>query len=119
MSCTALYAPPEAVNALEAGAEIVVNPSLDIWAIGVILFESLSGRRAFHVYSAVEEVHECAEGIKPYAWEGPVEQLPAGWRRSRARELFSKCLSRDPAARPSALQLLQGLHRLSDSTSVW
>jgi serine/threonine protein kinase len=118
VSCTLRYAPPEAINAHTAGAEIVVEPSLDIWAVGVIMFECLTGERTFHIYGGAEEVYECAEGAKMYPWEVPAEELPHSWRRSRARKLFSDCLLRDPAARPTAQQLLQSLSKLSDATSL-
>jgi serine/threonine protein kinase len=118
VSCTLRYAAPEAVNAHTAGAEIVVEPSLDIWAIGVIMFECLTGGRTFHVYGGLEEMYECAEGVKMYPWEVPAEELPQSWRSSRARKLFSGCLDRDPAARPTAQQLLQSLSKLSDATSL-
>jgi serine/threonine protein kinase len=78
VSCTVRYAPPEAIQAHTAGAELVVEPSLDIWVIGVILFECLSGGHAFHVFGGSEEVYECAEGAKPYAWEVSTVELPEG-----------------------------------------
>jgi serine/threonine protein kinase len=118
VSCTLRYAPPEAINAHTAGTNIIVDPSLDMWAIGVIVFESLTKSRAFQVHGGVEEAYECAEGAKLYPWERPVEELPAQWRRSRACSLFLQCLERDPAARPTAEQLLQSLVKLSDCTSI-
>jgi serine/threonine protein kinase len=98
--------------------DMVVDPSLDMWAIGVILFESLTRSRTFQIHGGAEEAYECAEGAKQYPWERAVEELPVQWRRSRACSLFSRCLSRDPAARPTSKQLLQSLHRLSDATSI-
>jgi serine/threonine protein kinase len=118
VSCTVHYAAPEAINARAAGAKIIVEPSLDIWAVGVIMFECITGGRAFHIFGDAQEVYECAEGAKMYPWEVPAEELPMSWRRSRARKLFSDCLSRDPAARPTAQQLLQSLSKLSDATSL-
>lgn len=87
-----------------------------MWAIGVILYECLSGCPAFTFPAMIEEVYECATGELPYPWERPAQELPEGWRKSKARSCFQACLSRDLAARPSAKQLLFGLRKLSSST---
>lgn len=44
------YAAPEIIAALEAGCHTIhVDAAVDIWAIGVIAFELLTGERAFQV----------------------------------------------------------------------
>ena len=44
------YAAPETIAALEAGCHTIhVDAAVDIWAIGVIAFELLTGERAFPV----------------------------------------------------------------------
>lgn len=44
------YAAPETITALEAGCHTIhVDAAVDIWAIGVIAFELLTGERAFQV----------------------------------------------------------------------
>jgi serine/threonine protein kinase len=118
VSCTLCYAAPEVINAREDRAELTVEPSLDIWAIGVIVFECLAGCRVFGGHGAFEQVVEFAKGLQQYPWERPSKEIPKGWRRSRACSLFSSCLSRDPTVRPTAEQLLKGLHKLSNTTSV-
>jgi serine/threonine protein kinase len=115
VSCSLGYAPPEVVNAHADKSELVVEPSLDMWAIGVIVYECLAGCRAFDC--GVREVQECAKGSKPYPWERPLQELPRGWRKSRARNVFQGCLSRDPKARPSAADVQQHLLKLSDTST--
>jgi serine/threonine protein kinase len=117
VSCTLRYAPPEAINAHRSMSKLTVEPSLDIWALGVIMFECLAGCPAFRIHSGVEEVFECAQGLQPYPWERPLEKIPEGWSKSRACTFFKSCLARDPAARPTANQLLKSLHKLSNTTS--
>jgi serine/threonine protein kinase len=116
VSCTLAYAAPEAINAHSDRTELTVHPSLDMWAIGVILYECLSGRPAFTFPGMIEEVFQCARGELPYPWERPSLELPEGWRKSKARSFFQTCLSREPAARPSAKQLLASMRKLSSST---
>jgi serine/threonine protein kinase len=117
VSCTPRYAPPEAINAYEAGTDITVAPSLDIWAVAVIAYECLTCCPAFGSFGAMEEACECARGLQPYPWEQPTEELVEEWRKSRLRALFSDALSRDPALRPTAQALLDGLLELNRATS--
>jgi serine/threonine protein kinase len=116
VSCTPLYAPPEALKAHETGEPLTVEASFDMWSIGVIVYECLAGCRAFRPHSAAEEVFECAHAMMPYPWEQPLENLPKGWSKSRTRTFFSGCLQRDPAARPTAAQLLSSMHKLNNTT---
>lgn len=115
MRCSLGYAPPEAINAHTTRSDLTVEPSLDIWAIGVIVYECLAGCRAFDRHGGVEEVYECAQGLQPYPWERRLEELPEGWRKFRARSIFDSCLQRNPAARPRAEELQQGLLGLRDT----
>jgi serine/threonine protein kinase len=93
-----------------------VEASFDMWSIGVIVYECLAGSRAFRPHGAIEEVFECAQGLMPYPWEQPLQDLPKGWSKSRTRAFFSDCLLRDPAARPTAAQLLSSLNKFNNTT---
>ena len=108
------YAPPEVIGALESGCRTVhVDAAVDIWAIGVIAFELLTGERAFPVegMSAAEAekaAQDAIAGRKPLPWEvlseGAKERL--GKMRGLKRTVL-RCLERDPAKRPGAEALLK------------
>jgi serine/threonine protein kinase len=117
VSCSLLYAAPEAINAHIAAAELTVEPSLDVWAIGVIVYECLTGTPTFSSLDTKETVFGCAKGDVAYPWERDVHELPDRWRRSRARNIFGDCLSRDAAARPTAAQLVKSLGKLNSNTT--
>lgn len=117
MSCTLPYSPPEAVLAHANGSELLVEPSLDIWAMGVVVYECLTGERAFPRYGGNTGVLACAKGRAKYAWERPEEELPTAWVKARVRPVFERCLARSAADRPSAFEVLRGLQRLDSVTT--
>ena len=117
MSCTPLYAPPEAILAHVAREQLTVTPALDIWALGVIIYECLTGQVTFSRFSGMEEVLGCAQGTRPYPWERPAAEQPPEWRKARARPVFERCLARDPGLRPTASTLMQYVRRLDSMTT--
>lgn len=109
MSCTLPYAAPEAVVAYAHTKSLAVKPSLDVWAVGVTVFECLTGQPPFARDASEADVLACAEGATAYPWERPLAQLPDKWRDADARALFEGCLKRTASERPSASELVQGL----------
>lgn len=107
--CTLPYAPPEAINADRDREDLTVAPSLDIWALGVIVFEALTGQPPFPPCCGSRSIAACAAGETPYPWETGVGEVPEAWTNARMHELVAPCLSRDPAQRPSAQALLEAL----------
>ena len=106
------YASPEVVLALEAGEKtVVVDPASDIWAVGVIAFELLTGEPIFPRTSLDhgdrdKETRDAISGRTQLPWERPdakalLEKL-RGLRRS-----IMRCLDRDSAQRPTAEALLK------------
>ncbi|MEQ1758410.1 MAG: protein kinase [Vicinamibacterales bacterium] len=83
---TAAYMSPEQAKGRPADARS------DIWAFGVVLFEMLSGRRAFEGEDVADTIAHVL--TKEPAWEALPPATPAALRR-----LLRKCLERNPAGR--------------------
>ena len=85
----------------------------DIWALGVIFYELAAGRRPYNEASVLQH---CLKVCIPDP-VSPVEQhasVPAELAR-----LIGRCLQKDPAARPSADDVVEQLHAmLSDRTET-
>ena len=88
-----------------------VDSAVDIWAVGVIAFELLTGERAFptHRTSPQESnsaTQEAIAGRVPLPWEGPNKATQQRLEKLRGlRRTVMRCLERDPARRPTAAAL--------------
>jgi len=98
---TPAYFAPEQV------AGETVGPSADVYALGVVLYECLTGRRPFEG-TAVEVA--MARLARPP--DIPAD-LPEEWRT-----LLTAMTMRDPAARPTSAQVAEGLRRLVDGRAL-
>jgi hypothetical protein len=74
----------------------------DVWAVGVMLWESLAGRHPFWQTSLLETARAIEQGAPPLATLRP--DLPKG-----LLQLVDRSLSLSPSRRPSAAELAQGL----------
>ena len=113
--CSLSYAPPEVVTAHFHGKPIAVHPSADIWALGVMAFEVLSGRRAMQ---SISELYLFASGAQSYPWEAAPDAAAEPWRKLRLWSLVEACLARDPAARPTAAMVVQRVQQTWQKTTM-
>jgi serine/threonine protein kinase len=98
---TPAYFAPEQV------AGETVGPLADIYALGIVLFECLTGRRPFE--GTAVEVAMARVAREP---EIPAD-MPGSWRN-----LLTAMTRRDPAARPTAAQVATALRRLAAGESM-
>ena len=95
------YMSPEQWQAREPSA------AADIWALGVILFELLTGARP---HQSADALQLCARVCSA----APSPALPADLEVGEAeRELVASCLEKDPTARPDAADLVARLAALA------
>ncbi|MBL4633324.1 MAG: protein kinase [Kofleriaceae bacterium] len=89
---TPIYMPPEQAK----GAE--VTAAADIYSLGIILYEMLSGAGPFPRTSAVEMMMaHIADEPKPLEVPGLPDEF---------RELVASCLAKDPGDRPATMQVV-------------
>jgi hypothetical protein len=96
---TLAYVPPERLHG-EPG-----EPSADVWAVGVMLWEALSGWHPFWNGSLLETARRIEAGASPLAQVRPDLPRPLC-------ALVDRMLALDPAARPPARMLA---HELRDT----
>jgi len=94
---TLAYVPPERLVHGESG-----GPPADIWAVGAMLWESLSGWHPFWNGSLLETARRIEAGAAPLAQARPDLPKPLC-------ALVDRMLSLNPAARPAAAHLAQEL----------
>ena len=96
--------------AYRAEDNVTVAPAHDIWALGVMAFEALTGRRAV---GSLEQLFQCARGERPYPWDASMlSEAPERWRKSRLRPLIEPCLAHDAAQRPAAAEIVARVERM-------
>ena len=85
-----------------------VTAAADVWALGVMMFEWVAGKRPFARGRPSEEAAAALIGACP--------KLTAADRRSddALADLVARCLAADPAARPSATDVVTALAAMVD-----
>ena len=108
------YAAPELVLAQKRGAGAVTTAAAaDVWALGVLAFELLSGRRTFSPGTPEKEIREMLAGSRELPWE---REDPKQLRTLKHSVLA--CLAREPSARPDAAGVHQAWANLLDFAAV-
>jgi len=95
-----------AYMAPEQWMELVCTAETDIWALGVILFELMAGRRPY-VASDIADWAVKVCGPEPCPRADQLADLP-----EPLADLIAHCLQKDPTARPSAKEVVSSLRGL-------
>ena len=74
---------------------------VDVWALGILMYECLVGSPPFEVPDSVEETHKAIQ-------EGPITYPPelSMGISSSAKDLIKKLLAKKPEDRPSLEEVL-------------
>ena len=101
--------------AQEAGERTVTAaPAADVWALGVVAFETLSQSRTFPVSCPSTTIRAQICGREALPWE-----RPGGADALRtAKQSVLQCLKRDAAARPTAAQVTATWRNLLEFAAV-
>ncbi len=110
VSGTYPYMSPEQLS----GKTTAVDGRSDIWSLGIILYECLTGRRPFLAKDTEELVEEIAEGeVKPPRQIN--DTIPA-----ELEQLCLQCLQKSPLDRPSnAADVARALRRFAQQPARW
>ena len=103
------YAAPEVVHALQQNMQIAAKPEHDLWALGVLAYETITGRRIF-TNNDPDTAFRCANALLAYPW-GNDQQDPA-FANDAARSAVEGCLRRDPMARDTAVTVANKMSRI-------
>jgi serine/threonine protein kinase/tetratricopeptide (TPR) repeat protein len=103
------YIAPEQVN----GSEGKLTPASDVYSLGAVVFDLLTGRPPFTGEHALKTIQQAAEKPAP-----KLRSLAPGLDRD-LQTICAKCLERDPQARyRSAGELADDLERWLDGHSI-
>jgi serine/threonine protein kinase len=100
------YACPEVALADERPEQsIQASTAHDVWSLGVIAFELLTGQRGSLHECSTEELRAALTGRLALPWEDDARNGPWLSRLWGMKQPIWKCLQREAAARPSAREV--------------
>ncbi len=112
---TLRFCPPELADAHANHERIVAHRSADVWAVGVIAFEMITGELLFPLGSSSNDIKAILSGSRPF----PHEENPAVWAKmGRLRKVVQAMLSRDPAQRPTIPDISKKLDHMAMATGA-
>jgi serine/threonine protein kinase len=88
-----------------------------MWALGIMAYELLTDAPVFARDSSKADIQDRLSGRAPLPWEDPETQEVSLKKLRMLKRSLVKCLSRDPAERPSASDLLLAWNKLFDNIS--
>ncbi|GMG56042.1 unnamed protein product [Ambrosiozyma monospora] len=96
---TIIYMAPEIVNNTDHQG---YNAKVDIWSMGCVVFEMLSGKPPWSGYEPVAVIYKLAEKCTPPIPEDTKKELSP-----ESRAILNKCFAVEPDQRPTADGLLK------------
>ena len=117
---TLAYMAPEHIEALADGLDEGVDARADLFALGVVLFEAITGERPFPVVRKGRSVPEALLQTAEQRRVGPPPLRRKGRRVSSAFEaILRRCLEADPDRRyASAAELAEDLGAVADDLAL-
>jgi serine/threonine protein kinase len=109
------YAAPEVLHSKQKSQQVTTDPSQDIWALGMLAYEVLTGDRVFPDGDN-GTILKHANALSPYPWSRP--KLHPAFEKSPTRELIEGCTRRDPKSRLDAQKIVQQLHRMGNMQTI-
>jgi serine/threonine protein kinase len=117
MFFTLAYAAPEVILAYETGEQThSVSPAADVWALGVIAFEMLTGEPLFGAHTSRGAVLSAIAGRTALPWEGPRRAKLLG-SLGVFQQHVMECLHREPAKRPTIAMVAHAWEHLFASSA--
>ena len=117
-ACTPSYAAPETAVAFAEKRLERVTPAVDVFALGVVVFECFTGSHAISPLSGPDSCVQLARGERRYPWEELPQSQDRAFGGSRARKVVEACLERDADKRPSAEALVEAIRLITNRTEV-
>ena len=113
---TLRFAPPELAIALSKREKVfTAHESADIWAVGVMAYEMITGETLFPPGASAEDMKAILTGQQPFAHEVSPELMS---KLGRLRRVVQSMLSRNPSERPSILHISRKLDDMAMATGA-